>query len=251
MKFLSRWLSNFSLSAMAGSATLPPLPARAPRDPPQPPRRTDAPRKPAAACAARPSAPFLSPGLRGLHSPAGRPLLSRAPAPQQLRLRRPRGRRRRQRRRNVLPAERGRLPRSEGPALRPRPSPPARLADWPAGLRRAWPIKRGDGEAGAEAQKERGRESLGQERLGAEGPGAGRSLTRRAKPEEAGRGGAGRGRGRQGRARPVCGCSWSGWPWMLGFRTPFFSPPVLLERFIHSGKQRGVSKLHAGSQTNP
>lgn len=49
---------------MAGPATLPP--ARAPRDPPQPPRRTDAPRKPAAACAARPSAPFLSPGLRSL-----------------------------------------------------------------------------------------------------------------------------------------------------------------------------------------
>lgn len=68
---------------------------------------------------------------------------------------------------------RGRQPRSEGPALRPRPSPPARHADWPAGLRRAWPIKRGDGEAGAEAQKERGRESLGQERAGAEGPGGG------------------------------------------------------------------------------
>lgn len=70
LKFLSRWLSNFSLSAMAGPATLSPPPARAPRDPPQPPRRTDAPRKPAAAGAARPSAPFLSPGLRGLRSPA-------------------------------------------------------------------------------------------------------------------------------------------------------------------------------------
>lgn len=98
----------------------------------------------------------------------------------------------------------GRLPRSEGPALRPRPSPPARLADWPAWLRRAWPIKRGDGEAGAEAQKERGRESLGQERLGAEGPGAGRSLARRKKPEEAGERRGRQGAGSPGSSRPVC-----------------------------------------------
>lgn len=47
LKFLSRWLSSFSLSAMAGPVT--PSPARAPRDPPQPPRRTDTPRNRAAA----------------------------------------------------------------------------------------------------------------------------------------------------------------------------------------------------------
>lgn len=35
---------------------------------------------------------------------------------------------------------------------------------------------------------------------------------------------------------------------MSGFWAPFFSPPVLLERCIHFGRQRGVSKLHAGSQ---
>lgn len=47
LKFLSRWLSSFSLSAMAGPVT--PSPARAPRDPPQPPRCTDTPRNRAAA----------------------------------------------------------------------------------------------------------------------------------------------------------------------------------------------------------
>ncbi|CAO2612909.1 hypothetical protein LEMLEM_LOCUS15820 [Lemmus lemmus] len=30
---------------------------------------------------------------------------------------------------------------------------------------------------------------------------------------------------------------------MLGFWTPFFSPPVLLERSIHFGKQRGTERI--------
>lgn len=136
----------------------------------------------------------------------GRPLLSRARTPQQLGRRQPRGRRRRQRRRNVLPAERGWRPRSEGPAPRPRPSPPARSADWPAGLRRAWPIKRGDGERGAEAQKARGRESLGQERARAEGLGRGGASRGGRNRRKAERGRPGSGRGGQGAVAPFTGC---------------------------------------------
>lgn len=154
LKFLSRWLSSFSLSAMAGAGDSFPRPGPAGSAPTTTPHRHS--QEPGRRrCARRAAAAsFLLCHL--LRPPRPSPLPTRpAPPPSPHRT-------------TAAPAKTTAGPGGGGgnrggmccrlrggggldrraPAPRPRPSPPAWLADWPAGPRRARPIRKDDGERG-------------------------------------------------------------------------------------------------------
>lgn len=223
MKFLSRWLSNFSLSAMAGSATLPP-----PRPGPAGSAPTTAPHRRSQEAGRR----LRRPPVRPL--PSSRPA-SAASTPRRAAPSCPEPRHHSSSGEDDRGAGGGgngggmccRLRGGGSLDLR------ARLCGHAHHRQPATPIGRpGSGalgqSKGAMEKRGRKRKRKGEGRVwdrkepGRRGRGRGgasRGGRSRRKPE---RGGAGRGRGRQGRTVPFVEVRWSGWPWMLGFWTPFF-----------------------------